>query len=173
LTELLEEIGHVDLIVICAGVGFINRTLDWSPERDTIAVNVTGFAAMANVAFRHFLEQRAGHLVNISSIAAIRGNGSAPAYNASKAFESNYMDGLRHKVAKLRMPIAITDVQPGFVDTPMAKGEGRFWMASAEEAAAQIYRAILRRKKHVYVTKRWRLIAWLLKLLPDSLYYKI
>ena len=49
LSELLEEMGQVDLVVICAGVGFINRELEWNPERETIAVNVTGFAAMANV----------------------------------------------------------------------------------------------------------------------------
>jgi short-subunit dehydrogenase len=65
-------------------------------------------------------------LVNISSIAAIRGSGSAPAYNASKAFESIYMDGLRNKIAKLNVPITITDIQPGFVDTAMAQGEGFF-----------------------------------------------
>jgi NADP-dependent 3-hydroxy acid dehydrogenase YdfG len=56
------------------------------------------------------------HLVNISSIAEIRGSGSAPAYNASKAFESIYMDGLRNKIAKLDVPITITDIQPGAVD---------------------------------------------------------
>jgi short-subunit dehydrogenase len=45
-----------------------------------------------------------------------------------------------------------------------------FWVASPEKAAEQIYRAIVRKKKHAYITKRWRLIAWLIKFVPDSIY---
>ncbi len=171
--ELIQELGNVDLIVISAGIGFINPELDWAKERDTIAVNVTGFAAIANVAMQYFLKQGRGHLTNISSIAALRGSGEAPAYNASKAFESNYLAGLRHKVAKLRLPITITDIQPGFVDTAMAQGEGLFWVASPDEAARQIYRSIQRHRKHAYVTRRWRLIAWLFKLAPDAVYHRL
>jgi short-subunit dehydrogenase len=55
----------------------------------------------------------------------------------------------------------------------MARGENLFWVASAPEAARQICKAILARKSHAYVTKRWRLVAWLLKSLPDSLYHRI
>jgi short-subunit dehydrogenase len=169
-SELIQEMGGVDLIIISAGTGFMNPELDWDKEFETIAVNVTGFTAMANVAIHYFIKNGAGHLVNISSIAAIRGSGIAPAYNASKAFESIYMDGLRHKIARLGLPITITDIQPGFVDTAMAQGEGLFWVASPEQAAKQIYQTIKGKKKHVYVTKRWRLIAWLLRIAPDSIY---
>jgi short-subunit dehydrogenase len=169
-SELIKEMGGVDLVIISAGTGFMNPDLDWDKENETIAVNVTGFAAIANLAVRHFIKNGAGHLVNISSIAAIRGSGNAPAYNASKAFESVYMDGLRHKVAILGLSITITDIQPGFVDTAMAQGEGLFWVASLEEAARQIHQTIRGKKKHSYITKRWRLIAWLLKFAPDSIY---
>jgi short-subunit dehydrogenase len=172
-SELIEEMDGVDLIVISAGTGFINPDLEWGKEDETIAVNVRGFTAIANVAMHHFLQKGSGHLVNISSIAALRGNRGAPAYNASKAFESNYLDGLRQKVVRLRLPITITDIQPGFVDTAMAQGEELFWLASPEEAAKQIYQAIRGKKKHAYVTKRWRLIAWFFKLVPDSIYYRL
>jgi short-subunit dehydrogenase len=171
-SELIQEMDGVDLIIISAGTGFMNPELDWDKENQTIAVNVTGFAAIANVAIQHFLKKGAGHLVNISSIAAIRGSGSAPAYNASKAFESIYMDGLGNKIAKLGVPIIITDIQPGFVDTAMAQGEGLFWVASPEQAAKQIYQTIRRKKKHAYITKRWRLFAWLLRVVPDSIYHR-
>jgi len=165
--------GSIDLIIISAGTGFINPELDWDKENETIAVNVAGFTAIANVAIHYFLKNGAGHLVNISSIAALRGSGSTPAYNASKAFESIYMDGLRHKIAKLHLPITITDIQPGFVDTAMAQGEGLFWVASPDEAAKQIYQAIKRKKKHAYITKRWRLIAWFFKFAPDRIYHRL
>jgi short-subunit dehydrogenase len=172
-TQLLHEMGDVDLIVLSAGIGFLNPDLDWNKENETIGVNVAGFTAMTNLAVHYFLKKGSGHLVNISSIAAIRGNGMAPAYNASKAFESNYLEGMRHKFAKLHLPITITDIQPGFVDTAMAQGVGLFWVAPPEKAAKQIYQAIRRRKTHAYVTKRWRLIAWLFKLAPDWLYHRL
>jgi short-subunit dehydrogenase len=171
-SEMVQEMEDVDLVVMSAGTGFINPGLDWDKENETIAVNVAGFAAIANIAMRYFLEKGSGHLVNISSIAALRGNGSAPAYNASKAFESIYVEGLRQKVAKLRLPITITDIQPGFVDTAMAQSERLFWVASPEKAAKQIYRAIQGKRKHAYITRRWRLIAWLVKLMPDSVYHR-
>ncbi len=173
LRELIAEMEHVELFVISSGTGYINHKLEWEPENETIAVNVTGFTAMANVAVEHLQARRSGHLVGISSIAAIRGNAEAPAYGASKAFMSNYLQGIRHKFAKLGLPIAVTDVQPGFVDTAMAKGDVKFWVASPEKAARQIFAAIRKRKKHVYVTKRWRVIAWLIKISPDWLIHKV
>jgi short-subunit dehydrogenase len=173
LEKLIEEMGGVDLIIISSGTGFINPDLDWAMEEKTLDVNVRGFAAIANVAFRHFAEAGRGHLVGISSIAAIRGSGIAPAYSASKAFMSNYLEGLRIKARKAGLPILVTDIQPGFVDTAMAQGQGLFWVAPPQKAARHIYDAIQRKAKHAYVTKRWSVIGWLLKVLPDFLYAKL
>jgi short-subunit dehydrogenase len=170
--QLIEELGDVDLFIVSAGTGFENGPLAWEPERDTIAVNVLGFAAMVNVAVAHLEARGSGHLVGISSLAALRGSRVAPAYSASKAFVSNYLQGVRYRVNKLKLPIAVTDVQAGFVDTPMAAGN-RFWLASPQTAARQIVSAVRRKKSRVYVTRRWRLIAWLLRVVPDALYSKL
>jgi len=131
LRELIDELGDVELFIVSAGTGFENAALAWEPERETIAVNVLGFAGMVNVAVAHLETRGSGHLVGISSIAALRGNGVAPAYNASKAFVSNYLQGVRYRFGKLKLPIVATDVQPGYVDTPMAKGR-LFWVASPQ-----------------------------------------
>jgi short-subunit dehydrogenase len=173
LDELIAEMGGADLVVVNAGTGHTNPDLAWEPEQETIGVNVTGFAAMVNVAYRHFVGRGAGHLVSISSVAALRGSGFAPAYNASKAFVSTYMDGLRHKLARLGAPVAITDIQPGFVRTAMAQGPNVFWAASPEEAAEQIWQAIRRRRKRAVITRRWRPIAWLMRVVPDAVYHRL
>lgn len=172
MRELIDEMGDVELFVLSAGIGFVNPQLDWNRERDTIDVNVSGFTAMANVAVEYLQTRGSGQIVGLSSIAALRGNRAAPAYNASKAFISNYMEALRNRFRKLNLPIVVTDVQPGFVDTAMAKGEGVFWAAAPEKAAGQIFSAIAKRNEHAYVTKRWRLIAWLLKAAPNWLYHR-
>ena len=173
LSELIRAMNDIDLFVISAGTGFINPELDLEKEIKTIAVNVTGFTTAVNVAMDHFLQKGKGHLANISSIAALRGNGNAPAYSASKAYESNYLDGMRQKIARLRLPITITDIQPGFVDTDMAQGEGLFWVASPAKAAQQIFQAIRAKRKHAYITKRWRLMAWFFKFAPDIIYDRL
>jgi short-subunit dehydrogenase len=165
--ELVQKMGGVDLVVISAGTGFLNPNLSWELEQQTIDVNVSGFTALADAAMQHFIQFGKGHLVGISSLAALRGNSLAPAYNASKAFVSTYLQGLRYKVARLGLPITITDIQPGFVDTAMAQSPSLFWVASPEKAAGQIYEAIRRKRKQATITKRWRLFAWFLKLAPD------
>jgi short-subunit dehydrogenase len=101
----------------------------------------------------------------ISSIAGLRGNKDAPAYNATKAYQINYTEAMRQKVHSLKLPITITDIRPGFVDTDMAKGDGKFWVSTVGKAGEQIIKAINAKRKVVYVTKRWRLIAIILHLL--------
>lgn len=169
--DILSELGCVDLVIISAGTGFLDPDFSWEKEQKTIDTNVSGFVAIANMSFHHFVRQGAGQLAGISSLAAIRG-GPGPAYNASKAFESLYMEGLRFKIAKLGLPIFITDIRPGFVDTQMAKGKGLFWVQSPRKAALQIYEAIKRRKKVACITKRWVIVSWILRVLPDWIYHK-
>ncbi len=173
MQNMAQKMEEVDLIVLNSGVGFLNPELDWLKEKQTLDVNVCGFCALAGEAFKFFSKQGHGHLVGISSIGALRGNPIAPAYNASKAFMSNYLEGLRKKAYKDGVPIIVTDIKPGFVDTDLAKGEGKFWVAPPRIAAEQIYSAIRNQKKHAYITHRWRLIGWLLKLMPNWLYQKI
>lgn len=165
--RLVDAMDGVDLVVLSAGVGSLNEALTWGPERETIDVNVTGFAALAVAAMNHFEARGHGHLVGISSVAAHFGNAAAPAYNASKAFVSTYLDGLGYRAENGDAEITVTTIEPGFVETDMAMGEGLFWVASPETAARQIRRAIERRRRHAYVTRRWRVVAWLLRALPD------
>jgi len=170
---LAADMGGVDLVVISAGIGIPNRALDVQKELDVIRTNVVGFTCIADWAMRRFQTQGHGHLVNISSIASLRGNGHAPSYNATKAYQANYLEGLRLNADKTRQPIHVTDIRPGFVDTDMAKGQRMFWMATPEKAASQIAAAIRQQCRVAYVTRRWTLIAWILKCLPYPLLRRV
>ncbi|MEQ8187087.1 MAG: SDR family NAD(P)-dependent oxidoreductase [Candidatus Eremiobacterota bacterium] len=172
LEKLISDMNGTDMIIISSGTGHENPELEWSLEEDTIKTNVAGFTAMAGAAFRYFVKKGSGHLAAISSVAGIRGAGDGPAYNASKAFVSNYLEGLRHRSVKMKIPVTVTDIIPGFVDTAMAKGEGLFWVAPCEKAAIQIYMALEQKKNKVYITKRWALVGALLRIMPDFIYYK-
>ena len=173
LEDLTKELGGLDLLIISSGTGDLNEKLDYEIERRTIETNVTGFTCVANWAFNYFEHQKRGHLVAISSVGGLRGSRIAPAYNATKAYQINYLEGLRQKVTNLKEPIFVTDIRPGLVDTEMAKGEGLFWVMPVEKTVRQIYKAIISKKKVAYVTKRWQLIAIILKRIPRSIYDKM
>jgi short-subunit dehydrogenase len=172
LQKLTDELGGLDLLLLSSGTGKINPTLDTVIEQQTNEVNVTGFTAVANWAFNYFEAQGYGHFAAITSVAAIRGSRFAPAYNASKAYQVNYLEGLRQKAFQLKKTIRITDIRPGFVDTAMAAGDV-FWMAPADKAARQIFRAIKNKRNVVYVTNRWRLVAFLFRLVPGFLFKRL
>lgn len=165
--EIVSELKTVDLIIQSSGVGFVNPKLDWDKEQQTILTNVLGVTKLYVLAYKLFKEQQFGHLVGISSIASIRGSRAAPDYFASKAYQKSYLEGLYIKTKSIKSKkVFITDIRPGFVDTPMALGDQLFWMVPLEKAAIQIYSAIKKKKRVVYISKRWQLIAWVLKISP-------
>lgn len=171
LTSLIEKMGEVELIVVNSGVGSSERLLDWEVQRQMIDVNVRGFAAMSLTAMNYFVERGAGHLVGVSSAAAHFSGGLTPTYNATKAFASNYLNGLRSRAARSKKPIVVTTVEPGYVDTPMVEGRP-MWLAPLEKSVAQLVKAINNRADHVFITKRWRYVALLLDIMPNALIRK-
>jgi len=170
LKQLIAETGGLDLLVLSSGAGFINIDLDFEKEKVATETNVSGWTCIVDYVYKYFEKQKSGHLVAISSIAGLRGSRFAPAYGASKAYQMNYLEGLRQKAGSSKIPIVVTDVRPGFVDTAMAQGEGIFWVAPVEKACKQIYKAIRRKRKVVYVTNRWRLAAFVFRIIPRWLY---
>lgn len=173
LEALVGRLGGMDLLVVSAGVGARNPGLAFAPDARVVAVNVTGFVALAGFGYRYFAEH-GGHLVGISSVAGVRGCRWSPSYGASKAFVANYLEALRARARHDRLPVVVTEIVPGFVDTPMIAGRADlFWVADADTAARQTYRAIRAGKPRAYVTRRWALVAWLLRHLPDRVLARV
>ena len=167
---LINELGEVHLIIHSSGVGEVNTKLAWDIENKTVQTNVVGATKLYGLAYNLFKKQQFGHLVGISSIASLRGNRAAPSYFASKAYQKAYLESLYIKTKTIKSKkVFITDIRPGFVDTAMALGDGIFWMVSLEKATNQIYSAIKKKKRVAYISKRWRLIAWVLKIVPVRL----
>jgi len=170
---LIQKSGGLDLLIYNAGYGDPSLELVPETERLTTLTNVNGFVEIVSYAFNYFVQQGHGHIALISSISALRGNSWAPAYSASKAYMSNYAEGLSIKARKLKKEIYITDIKPGFIKTKMAKGNKQFWVAPVNKAALQMVKAIEKKKRVVYITKRWWLVAIILKWLPYSIYRRM
>jgi short-subunit dehydrogenase len=173
LNSLFEQLGVVDLVVVSSGISELNGKLDWDIENKVIQTNVNGVAKIYGFVFQKFIEQGHGHLVGISSLAAVRGNRMCASYSASKALQANYLEAMRCIAKRKRINIKVTDIQPGFVNTPMAKGEGLFWIVPVKKAANQIFTGIQKEKRKVYISKRWRLIAWIMRVMPSWVLEKL
>lgn len=173
LTALVERMGGMDLCVVCSGTGELNPTLDFALEEPAIRTNVLGWTAVTDWAYGWFESRGGGELAVVTSVGGLRGSGAAPAYNASKAYQINYAEGLRQRAAKSASGVRVTDIRPGLVDTAMAKGEGLFWVMPVERVVDQTLRALRRGRRVAVVTRRWRVVAWLLRRLPESLYLKL
>lgn len=170
LNALTSALGGVDIVFISAGIGHLNRSLDYALEDETNQLNVVAFTEIAGWAYNYFKTEGTGQLVAITSLAGLRGGRAAPAYNASKAYQISYLEALRQRITKDKSNITITDIRAGFIDTGMAKGKGLFWVAPLPKAAQLIVKGILSKRTVLYVTKRWRIIAILFKILPRFVY---
>lgn len=160
----------IDIVILNSGVGHRNSNLSWPIDEEILITNVLGVTRYFYASFDYFQSQsKKGKIAVISSVAGIRGSRFAPGYAASKSYLSNLCEGLRCLAQHKRLPISITLILPGFVDTAMAD-RASFWKAPVEKAALQIFKAIESKKRKAYITRRWSLIGFILKLIPSALY---
>lgn len=167
-----DEMGGLDLVIANAGMGTMESpaTMSWSTCGPTIQVNVVGAVATLVAVLPRMLERKRGHLVGLSSLAQYRALPRNATYSASKAFLSTFLEGLR--IDLRGTGVNVTDVRPGFVRTPgtaTVDFDMPFLMES-EQAAAIIWKGIVKRRAVVAFPS---LLAWaasLGRLLPAPLY---
>lgn len=157
---LLAVPGGADVVAVCAGLYTDNPGSDWAAEEKVIAVNAAGCAAALNAAYAYFLKKGAGRLACVSSIGGVRGNARCPAYNASKAFLFNYLEGLRQNAALAGAGVSVTNIIPAFI------GEGH-------GAGKAMFAAIMKGRRSAYIPGYWRLLAAVYRNLPDLLHEKM
>ncbi|MCB9201996.1 MAG: SDR family NAD(P)-dependent oxidoreductase [Flavobacteriales bacterium] len=173
IKELITKIGGLDLLILSAGIGNLNKNIGHTIENKANFMNVLAFTEIIDSTYRYFEKRNKGHLVAITSVAGLRGNRIAPAYHAAKAYQINYLEGLRQKSVKNKSNITVTDIRPGFVDTPLTKDKKTFWNCSVQKAAKQIYTTIKNKDDFGYVSRRWVIIGFLLKNIPNFLFKRV
>lgn len=161
LKNVMSKFGHLDLAIICAGVGELNPELELSTELATISVNVNGWTNAVDLIYKIFENQKSGHLVAITSVGGLQPTPIAPSYSASKAFQINYIKSLQQK--SKGTSLVVTEIRPGLVKTRMAKGDGLFWVMPLDKVVNEIVKAINKNMRLKIVTTRWRIINFLLK----------
>ena len=174
LLGLIDDLGGMDLFLLCAGIGKQNPDLDTEVELATAHTNVEGFIRMTDTAFQYFRQKGGGHLAVVSSIAGTKGLGAAPAYSATKRFQNTYIDALAQLARMQRLRIRFTDIRPGFVDTDLLRGDKRYPMLMpVGRVAARIVRALERRERVCVIDARYRLLVFFWNLVPRFLWERL
>lgn len=167
LHELIGKMGGMDLYFHSSGIGWENCSLDAEKEMRTVQTNAVGFTRMVLSAYQWFADDaHRGRIACITSIARTRGLGAAPAYSATKRYQSHYLECLAQLASMRRLPIAITDIRPGFVATDLIAGSHFPLQLSAEQVAADIVNAVERGKKVVTIDWRYRLLVAAWRMIP-------
>jgi len=174
LRALIDAVGGMDLLFYASGIGKQNRTLQEEYEMQTMKTNGMGFTRVIGEAYRYFAEQGHGHIAAITSIAGTKGLGPAPAYSATKAMQSTYLQALEQQANSRGLDIRFTDIRPGFVDTDLLKGDYKYPMLLKPEAVAREIMTAIRRREHIRVIDwKYRLLTALWKRIPRCIWRHI
>ena len=113
--------GSLDMVIANAGLGGATHASRITLEDLTrmMDVNVRGAMATLLGAIPIMMEARKGQLVGVSSLAGRRVLPAGAPYSASKAAVTVFLEGLRLDL--IASGIGVSDVQPGFVDTPLTQ----------------------------------------------------
>jgi 3-oxoacyl-[acyl-carrier protein] reductase len=116
---ILGRHGRLDHLVNNAGITRDNLLLRMKPEDWTtvIETNLGGAFHCTQAALRPMLKQRAGRIVNISSVVGLTGNPGQANYAASKAGLIGFTKAVAREVASRN--ITVNAVAPGYVETDM------------------------------------------------------
>ncbi|WP_353104297.1 SDR family oxidoreductase [Psychrobacter sp. AH5] len=122
--EFAADFGHIDRVVVNAGVGDSRRIGKgrFETNRRTAEINFVSALAQCEAAMKIFREQNDGHLVVISSMSAMRGlPGHMTTYGAAKAGIAYLAEGIRADMLLSNLPIKVSTIYPGYIRTEINK----------------------------------------------------
>lgn len=169
--KFVQDYGGLDVIIANAGLNMPKTVIpDTQKGKQLTQVNVMGLIHTFSAALPHFLHQKHGHFVGISSLSALNGLPGMSYYGASKAFVSTFCESL---AVDLRdQGINVTCVHPGFIATTFtSKNDHPMpFLMEPQKAAQLIYQAIILRKPHLYFPLVPSLFMGALRRIPRKIY---
>ena len=174
LQKIVTDLGGLDLFIYNSGISFPSgmKHYEFEKDRRVTEVNFLGALAWLNPVAAMFYNLKAGQIVGISSVAGERGRVGNPSYNASKAALTCYLESLRNRLT--RRGVHVLTVKPGYVLTEMTAGlKNPLFAIPAERAAADICKAIRRRKQEIYTAPIWWLVMFVVRNIPSVIFRRL
>lgn len=124
VAERLAALGGIDILINNAGTMPISPIINGRVDEwdQMIDVNIKGVLYAINAVYSGMAERKAGHIVNVSSIAARTTYPSAGVYAGTKHAVRAISETLRKEA--IRFGVRVTDIQPGSVDTELPDSIG-------------------------------------------------
>lgn len=121
IAEVIETFGTLDILVNNAGITRDKLMLRMTTEdfQSVLDINLTGTFNMIRSALKPMIKQRAGRIINLSSVSGVSGNAGQSNYAASKAGVIGLTKSVAREVAKCG--ITCNAIAPGFIDTKMTQ----------------------------------------------------
>ena len=122
--QIVEDWGGVDVLVNNAGVTRDNILMRMSAQEwdQVMAINLRGVFLCSKAVQRSMLKQRAGRIINITSVIGLMGNAGQSNYAASKAGIIGFTKSLAKELAS--RGITVNAIAPGMIDTDMTRALG-------------------------------------------------
>jgi short-subunit dehydrogenase len=175
LDAAVKTLGTIDVALIAHGTLPDQQACqdDVPQTLDAFASNATSVIALLTLLATHLERQGHGALAVITSVAGDRGRPSNYVYGSAKAAVSTFCEGLRPRLFKAG--VSLTDIRPGFVNTPMTAGLPlpALLVAEPDAVAARIVHGIARQRDVLYVPAFWALILLIVRLLPRPLFKRL
>jgi short-subunit dehydrogenase len=175
LTQVLERLGHIDLVVL--GAARYDPTHSWQIDLEQVEksfdVNVVSLYRGLSVVVPYMLERGHGGISMIASISGYTGLPRALIYGATKAALQNLAETLYFELAPKGLSIYL--INPGFVQTPMTS-DNDFKMPGLmmPEAAAQAIMAGFERGDfEIRFPKTFSFVLRLVSMLPDRVRFAL
>ncbi len=140
-----SELDGLDLVIANAGCGKNSAAPTWESARDQCNVNFTGAVATLTAVLPRMLERGHGHLVGVSSLAALTPMPTTSVYAGTKAGLTMFMECLQ--IDLRGTGVHATVVHPGFVRTAMT-AVNKFPMPFLIEADDAVDRIVSRLPDH-------------------------
>jgi len=145
----------------------------WGETEQLIELNIRSSIYLVHRFAREMREQKRGHLILMSSLAAWFGLPHTPAYSASKAALKVYGEAIRGWLAPDN--VQVTVVMPGYVSSPMchAMPGPKPFLLQPEKAAQYIAKGVYKKKARVTFPSPLDLGTWILAVVPASLAHRL